>query len=103
MTDLEATKLCAEAMQFNWVGGIEQFVRGDGRQFRYDPLHNDAQAMALVKRFKLFCNCDEQGVWLVQQFGEDDGAHESMEPDLNRAIVYCVAQMREATISNRRP
>ena len=68
MDDLEATRLCAEAMELPqpienrngaiWCGG--HTTRGfSGKEpyrvggLHYKPLHDDAQAMALVKRFRL--------------------------------------------------
>ena len=48
MTDLELTKLCAEAMGIE----ISPVRHGDGDFSLYDPLHDDAQAMALVKKFE---------------------------------------------------
>ena len=61
MTDLEITRLCAEAMAFthSWDNRGRAFL--ELRAFSdnlapeptYDPLHNDAQAMALVKKFPI--------------------------------------------------
>ena len=42
MTDLEMTKLCARSRRV-----------GSGKQQKYDPLHDDAQAMWLVKNCSL--------------------------------------------------
>ena len=44
LTDLEIVRLCAEAM------GLTSWQSGEGR---YDPLHDDAQAMELMKRLGL--------------------------------------------------
>ncbi len=82
MNDLEITKLCAEAMgytvkphphrkfdsKYNWI------VNGTN----WNPLINDAQAMALLKRFPIDClnaMCREGS------------------KDFNRAICECVAKM----------
>ena len=101
MTDLEITRLCAEAM------GIEcTLLAGDWRitpyhNKEYDPLHNDAQAMALAKRFGLVMDPQHDG----QDFASDPGwevSHPSTGdelficPDLNRAICECVAKMQAA-------
>jgi hypothetical protein len=88
MTDLEMTKLCAEAM------GIVQsmHVNEDGL-WTYYPLHDDAQAMALVKKFHLECYWNGS-VWGVLD-GPSGCAHE-LRGDLNRAIVECVAKMQAA-------
>jgi hypothetical protein len=55
MTDLEMTRLCAEAMGFPYpepvghpdIGHLVPWTT----DWTYDPLHNDSQAMELVKRF----------------------------------------------------
>lgn len=84
MTDLEITKLCAEAMGYDKTDPL-------GVALVYDPLHDDAQAMAMVKKFKLDCfeNLDEEG-WIVDA---GDGVH-TKHIDLNRAICECVAKMQ---------
>jgi hypothetical protein len=104
MTDLEATQLCAKAIGGRYdthPDGIGRFIPSTAHPAqnifafdRYDPLHDDAQAMALVKRFRL--EIDATG-----EFGEDywsvrlpDGRGMGSK-DLNRAIVMCVATIRE--------
>jgi len=78
VTDLEITKLCAEAMGYR-------------NSSHYNPLHDDAQAMALVKR---------QGLHIVWQpmcpdiWKVDDTTHVAADKDLNRAICECVAKMQ---------
>ena len=113
MTDLEITKLCAQGMGYFvecakyqphshvWVTPPhdEQSLPS---QFFYQPLHNDAQAMALVKKFGLVCDPQHDG----QDFGIDPGwevshpslpdGYLSIHPDLNRAICECVAKMMQA-------
>lgn len=102
MTDLEITKLCAEAMgldKFQWqTGGIVTashlpILTLDGR-IDYDPLNDDAQAMALVKRFGLH-QIFEGGHkrWHVSFNAEDRGVR---NVDLNRAICECVAHIQAA-------
>ena len=92
MKDLEITKLCAEAISLEYEGEII---------FLYDPLRDDAQAMALVKNLYLHVGYQIQSskgevnncAWVatsrtgVQGFGMND---------LNRAICECVAKMHEA-------
>jgi len=117
MTDLEMTKLCAEASEVwkiahEWYPtmtldatfkGVE--VRGEhivlvpNNPFRqdpqvYDPLHDDAQAMALVKKFRL----DVYGYPSYWAALHDDGTEHARadNQDLNRAIVECVAKMQAA-------
>ena len=99
MTDLEMTRLCAEAMGYYIVYpdtclplAVEE--RKGRNAMLYNPLHDDAQAMALVKKFNLSVEVlsDETGVWMV--------VHPEVGPfyshDLNRAIVECVAKMQES-------
>lgn len=110
MTDLEMTKLCAEAMsltllpayrkgtilydegQHDWNGlmysrdGNHLFIQSGA----YDPLHDDAQAMALVKKFDLNLQPDHEG-WCVSDYTGDKV--ETRNADLNRAIVECVAKL----------
>lgn len=101
MTDLEMTKLCAEAMGIDFgpelvaTDNIQQEINElilAQRLAAYDPLHNDAQAMALVKqfRFKFFVADHLKGQWCVAT-GREFNAYGS---DLNRAIVECVAKMQ---------
>ncbi len=96
MTDLEMTKLCAEAM-----GIANIYETPDGG---YDPLTSDAQAMALVKRFpvniwngdvpakryRVVCSWREEGV--LKEIG-------SWNDDINRAIVECVSKMQSRKVS----
>ena len=108
MTDLEITKLCAEAV------GVSVHEYQDGSLYHfgglceggiedYDPLHDDAQAMALVKKFGLVCDPQQDG----QDFADDPGWEVwlldpetmSINPDLNRAICECVAKMQEVKCS----
>lgn len=94
MSDLEMTKLCAEAMGRNPINIVRGEVTtgewGPNYFLRYDPLHDDAQAMAVVKKMRLYVVPKRsQNGWLVT--GEDSDA---VSPDLNRAIVECVAQMQ---------
>src|SRR3990167_7084848 len=56
MTDLEITKLCAQAMGLSLENDADSRMSRDmlmfyeGKTYHvYDPLHDDAQAMALVK------------------------------------------------------
>ena len=101
MTDFEITKLCAAScgspcrIIFDTVHILHPL---DG-WIDYRPLHDDAQAMALVKKFRLD---------ITNFFGADDDFHEwrvrgtiagweiSGSKDLNRAICECVAKMQLA-------
>lgn len=107
MTDLEITKLCAEAMGWNSPGSPIAvrnnevfFCPGSSVEFRFEPLHNDAQAMALVRRcsLALWGSDIAAGEWkwhAEQQFFGDDAkpiiGHGNTP---NRAICECVANMQ---------
>lgn len=101
MTDLEMTRLCAEAMgmeiERESVDGL--YARDDPRLkwCIFDPLHDDAQAMALED-------------WLIERgeliygrntmiFNSYDGIFSAQYPVMNkqlrrRAIVECVSKMQ---------
>ena len=104
MTDIEITRLCAEAMGMG-IGSLLAEYRGgplvlraipEGKTYEvpYDPLHDDAQAMALVKKFCLLIQPPLQGVdsyWTVT-----DGGEKASDMNLNRAICGAVAKMQKA-------
>lgn len=98
MTDLEITRLCAEAMGVEFVDRGERGLQLLGDIMYYDPLHYDAQAMALVKKFHLHIGKtlrtpDEPfGQWFVSKTDK----FEVPNNDLNRAICECVAKMQAA-------
>ena len=102
MTDLEMTKLCAEATGWGSLGspmiirnGEVICAPGSSAEFSYDPLYDDAQAMALVKKLHLqisYYNSNPTEWRCVSQNGMDQ-VH---DPDLNRAICECVAKMQAA-------
>ena len=95
MTDLEITRLCAEAMGLTQVNRY-QFKNAHGQQAEFTPLHDDAQAMALVKKFHLHIGKtlrtpdDPFGQWVVSKTSKADATGK----DLNRAICECVAKMQ---------
>lgn len=105
MTDLEITKLCAGAMGLSvreivaegpalWVGKPE---------YAFNPLHDDAQAMALVKRFGLHLSFEpeegneQQWLWIVEHHLDPKygGISYYSSVDLNRAICECVAKLQQ--------
>lgn len=109
LTDLEVTIACAEAMGL--VGYVpcatgpfaskSMLTARDGEQsvLYYDPLNHDAQAMALVKRFRLSIGfnggwgCvknDKDGMLLSGSYHFDS---------LNEAICGCVARMDKSARS----
>jgi len=91
MTDLEMTKLCARAISKDALE-IERSL------FLYNPLHDDAQAMALVKKFNIRLQepleRGQESFWTVWIYGT--GGSKAKNADLNRAIVECVAKMEAA-------
>ena len=104
MTDLEITKLCADAdgdafctTPPNWSEeGLWCFADGapDSKGFYYNPLHDDAQAMALVKKFEVWISRTNTRYWEVFCAGSG----KVFSDNLNRAICECVAKME----SNKR-
>ncbi len=99
LTDLKMTKLCAEAMGialttdhhdecwFHWPAHSPMISP-------YDPLHDDAQEMALVKRFWIAVYRYQSDGWCAEHRGTY-----ADNRDLNRAIVECVAKMQYAKVS----
>lgn len=102
MTDLEITKLCAEAMGLNpiAINGGEVVIGITPSRYVYQPLINDAQAMALVKRFRLSV-WTETVYWLVADPASED-RFRAMNTDLNRAICESVAKMQAAQYGDNR-
>jgi len=103
MTDLEMTRLCAEAMGGHislYVDNVPRFISNDAHPLSnmavapiYDPLHDDAQAMALVKKFHAHIAFDSDfKVWSCCIYGCEIVRHY----DLNFAICECVAKMQKA-------
>lgn len=100
MTDLELTKICAEAMGYTQITGSP--IRDeDGKSYR--PLHDDAQAMALVKKFNLSCigPVEEYPDWIAGPNGMESNNCDANHSNLNRAICECVAKMQLSRNSNR--
>lgn len=113
LDDLTATRLCAEAMGIHtadvaahgsgcavWAYNRWPDPHDSEGIYKWVPLHDDAQAMALVKRFQLSVGFN--GGWGCVKNDErgmlKSGAYHYEE--LNRAIVTCVANMapvREGT------
>lgn len=91
MTDLEMTRLCADAMGLIGSPGGYGLI-GFMENHPYRPLTDDAQCMALVKKFMLAIGNNADLTFVV--YGKDFA--ESENPDLNRAIVECVAKMQQA-------
>ena len=94
MNDLEITLWCAKAMGYKYPQGIFPDLRC------FDPLHDDGQAMKMVKALHLciqppqFVKPQRWHVW-VDPSGIGVGSHTAVaNPSyLNRAICECVARM----------
>ena len=104
LSDLEATRLCAEAMGYTareWTHmvpvpsptSIAVYNREWPHPFGFDPLTDDAQAMALVKRFNMGIGQDSEGRWsaVMQKPTYCQSFHHAT---LNAAIVHCVAALQ---------
>jgi len=86
MTDLEITKLCAEAMGYKIRGDLSYtlYWSESGSWNYYDPLYNDAQCMALGKANpELF----EEAVTMWRRMG--------MVDSLNLILCQMVASTHE--------
>ena len=114
MSDLEITRQCAAAMKLRFLtvkdghyierpekevdyswDGVYLYDEGSNMwQRSYLPLHDDAQAMALVKRFGL--DIQRYDGWCVRKSDGHGGGEWYCEDDLNRAIVEYVSKMQAA-------
>ena len=111
MTDLEMTRLCAEAMGiFLRVDRGSVIASESGREedeFMYEPLNYDAYVMEMVKRFQMVIERDPKrsDYFGVTLFAKRPGTSATdtfvvrHTFDLNRAIVECVAKMQAAKAS----
>ena len=100
MTNFELRLACARAMYLDFDYNDDEVWVGtdDEQQYNYDPLHDDAQAMALVKRFCMTIDRpDDDGDWGATVWRSEDDPVCACRKDLNRAIVECVAKMRRDT------
>jgi hypothetical protein len=94
MTDLEMIKKCAEKMGYKFFVSsygetCVEWPSDEEGAIQYVPLYDDAQAMALVKRFNL--SMIKLNNWLVNNAPNQKDA--IINKDLNRAIVECVARL----------
>lgn len=124
MTNLEMTKLAAEAMELRLMlsevgevctyGGVPLYWRDDGADSAlgawraYDPLHDDAQAMAL-DTIILREHCGM--AWTNERLSVTRGLayiyesyHNMLDPaNRRRAIVECVAKLQLASAEKKAP
>lgn len=100
MDDLTIIKACAEASgtdveHRNDAFGERYLVYiGNGYSKDYNPLTDDAQAMALVKRFRIDLECcsdSDEIYWSAYIMENGHVAYSFVDPDLNRAICLAVA------------
>lgn len=103
MNDIDLTKKCADAMGIPVkafpANTIEYYWRIEPACFvNYNPLHNDAQAMALIRKFELDMHVHhspEQGkiCYASHWDGPERRDAYAYDVELNRAIVKCVAKI----------
>lgn len=65
-----------------------------GKGSAHDPLHDDAQAMALVKKFGIGLDKENESEPWIAAIHKDGNLYMHESPDLNRAICECVALMQ---------
>lgn len=98
MDDLTITRLCADASgidHFRLSGSEHVYCyTNEGMAIQYNPLTNDAQAMALVKTFRMdvYPDGDEWAAYVP--FANGVGFRNT-DIDLNRAICLAVAKMQK--------
>lgn len=98
MTDLEIIRRCAEKMGIEWFGEYGESdtdtifldIAREGDVVEYNPLTDDAQCMALVKKFRITVSNQEGGKWGAFKNHYDCWSENA---DLNRAVCECVARM----------
>ena len=113
LTDLEITRMCAEAMGFtpyraNW--GVIQVCSESGiyivsdrkerRYIEYDPLHDDAQCMALedwlIERGYLsFRRYEMRFNPFTREVTQEQVIAFSNKQERRRAVCLCVAHMQQ--------
>lgn len=93
MTDLQIIDLCAQSLGYKtrWPTPEHLVIMDIGEI--YNPLINDGQAMALVKKSGLTIIRWSTG-WQCYTHDHTDCA--ATNSDLNRAICECVAKMQRA-------
>ena len=94
MDDLALTRAGAVAMGYTNIsdhwGGLPMSTKETGL---WNPLYDDAQAMALVKKLRLeIARASVGDAWVVVPFQYSSDRHFSA--DLNRAICECVAKIK---------
>ncbi len=85
----------AECQELALISGLPYYHDGM-RTIAYDPLTNDAQCLALVKRFNVHCvrhTVGKDSIWWANTEG-GLFSYGSDNHDLNRAVCECVANMQ---------
>jgi hypothetical protein len=96
MNDIELTKACADVSGvLVELSGGQYWLKGYVADRLYDPLHDDAQCFALVKRFKLSIY-QHQDLVTVTAYFHDGYRSERNINEVNHAIVECVAKLHAA-------
>ena len=106
LSDVEITRRCAAAMGYKIIGNaklrltaeeldlVHVDLWGVGLPHVFDPLHDDKQAMGLVKKLNLgILEADSNGWWEVSRRTD---CNSFGHKDLNRAICGYVANMEQA-------
>mgnify|MGYP000617853012 CR=1 FL=1 len=101
MTDLEIVKKCAEKMGVALSVDMRlqewPYIDAPYPSHRYNPLTDDAQAMALLRNYGLTVELlpeAEGGEWSVTAWETEKNPARNVESfDLNRAICECVARL----------
>jgi hypothetical protein len=100
MTDLEITRLCAEARGEKIRDDLSYLLYWHNSQWeRYDPLHDDAQLKTLIEHLHLELRPVNDGWQVVasQTVRFPDRRISYMHgTDLSRTVCLCVAKMQEA-------
>ena len=103
MTDLEITRLCAEAIGYECRYGqtpvhttrILANMPGSISSFEYDPLNDSYQVMRLVQRFGVFLHRNVSDLQWDAIVGKDpETPFKARDMDVARAICECVAKMQ---------
>lgn len=102
LTDLEITRLVAEAMGLTVVeqlGGM-RFPNTQAEDSVYDPLHDKAQCFELIERFNIHISAPELPVltqWVASCHITPDRADNAYARDaeLKRAVCLCVVMQQQ--------
>jgi len=104
MTDDELTYACARKFFHGRVSDLRNYNLIDGKLYVepdnetghiiYDPLHDDVQAFALVKKFGLELMRNRRDLyWRARFYTSKTESVEAGHGDLSRAICECVAKL----------